>query len=143
MTKTRARELLAMLLILAALLSLGAAFMTDASAEGEGTRATGYCSVCGETCSYTVGYEQWTDSIHAIRRWCSNCGYDQTGGAMSEPHSYNAHGTCTKCGYYNSAYDQYLCDHGSTYTRWNAAIQSWWTSGALTIIHTSHVCSAL
>ena len=119
MTKTRARGLLAALLIIAALLSLCAALLTDASAEGEGTRATGYCSVCGETCSYTVGYEQWTDSIHAIRHWCSNCGYDQSGGAMSEPHTYNAHGTCTKCGYYNSAYDQYLCDHGSTYIRWN------------------------
>ena len=119
MTKTNARSVIASLLVVAALILLFAAASVDAVAAGEETRAAGYCSVCGETCSYTIGYEQWTDSIHAVRYWCSNCGNDQTGGAASEPHTYNAHGTCTKCGYYNSAYDQYLCDHTSTYIRWN------------------------
>lgn len=37
--------------------------------------ATGYCSNCKRTCSYTVEYEQWTNSEHCVRYWCSNCGY--------------------------------------------------------------------
>lgn len=140
MTKTKARDILALILVIAALFSLLALPGTDACAAGEETRATGYCSVCGETCSYTVDYEYWTDSIHAVRRWCSNCGNDQSGGAMSEPHSYNAHGTCTKCGYYNSDYDQYLCNHPSTYITWSGC--SWYeycrNCGELVDSGTSH-----
>ena len=66
---------------------------------------TGYCCECGGTYSYSVAYEYWTSKIHAIRHWCSNCGYDQTGGAMSEDHTFNYYGTCTKCGYYDASKD--------------------------------------
>lgn len=80
---------------------------------------TGYCSNCGKTCSYTLDYEQWTSSVHCIRHWCSNCGLDQCGGANAGNHSYNNSGYCTYCGYYNSAYDNSVCYHTSTYTTWS------------------------
>lgn len=84
------------------------------------TLATGYCSKCEGTYSYTVGYDQWTDTIHCIRHWCSNCGYDQCGGVNAGNHSYNSSGYCTYCGYYNSAYDQTsVCYHTSTYKSWS------------------------
>ena len=76
--------------------------------QTRGTRASGnvgYCSTCGDTYSYSVAYEYWTPKIHAIRHWCSNCGYDQTGGAYSEDHTFNYYGTCTKCGYYDASRD--------------------------------------
>lgn len=60
--------------------------------------ATGYCSNCKRTCSYTVEYEQWTNSEHCVRHWCSNCGYDQAGGVNGEAHSFRS-GVCSKCGY--------------------------------------------
>ena len=50
--------------------------------------ATGYCSNCKRTCSYTVEYEQWKNSEHCVRHWCSNCGYDQAGGVNGEAHSF-------------------------------------------------------
>ena len=64
--------------------------------------ATGYCSNCKRTCSYTVEYEQWTNSEHCVRHWCSNCGYDQAGGVNGEAHSFRS-GVCSKCGYSNGS----------------------------------------
>ena len=69
--------------------------------------ATGYCSNCKRTCSYTVEYEQWTNSEHCVRHWCSNCGYDQAGGVNGEAHSFRS-GVCSKCGYS-------LCSCGTVY----------------------------
>lgn len=82
--------------------------------------AVGYCSSCGKTCAYTVAYEQWTDSIHCIRHWCSNCGMDQCGGVNAGNHTYNSSGYCTLCGFYNADYDQTtVCNHTSTYITWS------------------------
>jgi hypothetical protein len=81
--------------------------------------ATGTCSVCKTTCSYTVDYEYWTEDVHCIRHWCSNCGYDQCGGVNAGSHTYSNSGTCTLCGYYNSAYDNSVCYHTSTYYSWS------------------------
>ena len=93
---------------------------TFARTASVSTYAVGYCSNCGKTCSYSVAYEQWTSSIHCIRHWCSNCGYDQCGGANAGSHSYNNSGYCTYCGYYNSAYDNSsVCYHTSTYKSWS------------------------
>lgn len=84
-----------------------------------GASASGTCSSCKTTCSYTVDYEQWTDSVHCVRHWCSNCGLDQCGGVNAESHTYNNSGSCTKCGYYNSAYDYSVCYHTSTRISWS------------------------
>lgn len=95
-----------------------AAFFSDV--YGMMVLATGYCSSCKGTYSYTLDYEQWTDSVHCIRHWCSNCGYDQCGGVNAGNHSYNNSGYCTYCGYYNSAYDySSVCYHTSTRTTWS------------------------
>ena len=50
--------------------------------------ASGYCSSCKTTCPYTLDYEQWTDNVHCVRHWCSNCGKDQCGGVLGEDHSF-------------------------------------------------------
>ena len=46
--------------------------------------ASGHCHYCGGTYSYTLDYEYWTETTHAIRHWCSNCGLDQCEGVMPE-----------------------------------------------------------
>ena len=79
--------------------------------------ATGTCSMCNTTCSYTLDYEYWTEDVHCIRHWCSNCGLDQCGGINAGSHTYSSSGTCTLCGYYNSAYDN-SCTHSSYTTSW-------------------------
>ncbi|MBQ8186634.1 MAG: hypothetical protein IJ037_07150 [Clostridia bacterium] len=56
------------------------------------------CHFCGVTCSYTVDYEPWTDKVHCVRHWCSNCGIDMCGGVLGEDHSMS-NGVCTLCGY--------------------------------------------
>ena len=81
--------------------------------------ASGYCSSCKTTCPYTLDYEQWTDDVHCVRHWCSNCGYDQCGGVLGESHTYNNSGYCSKCGYYNSDYDHSVCYHTRTRTYWD------------------------
>lgn len=81
--------------------------------------ASGYCSSCKTTCPYTLDYEQWTDDIHCVRHWCSNCGKDQCGGVLGEDHTYNNSGYCSKCGYYNSDYDYSVCYHTRTRTYWD------------------------
>jgi hypothetical protein len=86
---------------------------------GTATLATGYCSNCGGTYSYTLGYDQWTSSIHCIRHWCSNCGYDQCGGVLSASHSYShysaSYDRCSYCGYQISCTHSTSssCSHGS------------------------------
>ena len=85
--------------------------------------ATGYCSNCKRTCSYTVEYEQWTNSEHCVRHWCSNCGYDQAGGVNGEAHSFRS-GVCSKCGYSNGSGGGgggggNVCYHSSTRTSWS------------------------
>ena len=102
--------------------------------------ATGYCSNCKRTCSYTVEYEQWTNSEHYARHWCSNCGYDQAGGANGEAHSFRS-GVCFKCGYSNgSGGGGNVCYHSSTRTSWSGC--DWYehcrSCGALVDYGTSH-----
>ena len=102
--------------------------------------ASGYCPYCKGTYSYTVAYEPWTSSEHCIRHWCSNCGLDQCGGVNGGSHTYNNSGSCTKCGYYNSAYDNSVCYHTSTYTTWSGC--NWYkycnSCGTLVSSGTSH-----
>ena len=76
--------------------------------------ASGTCGSCGVTCAYTLGYSQWTENIHCVRHWCSNCGKDQCGGVLGEDHTFSNSGTCTKCGYYSSSHDPSVCYHTST-----------------------------
>lgn len=106
--------------------------------------ATGYCSNCKRTCSYTVEYEQWTNSEHYARHWCSNCGYDQAGGANGEAHSFRS-GVCFKCGYSNGSGGGgggggNVCYHSSTRTSWSGC--DWYehcrSCGALVDYGTSH-----
>ena len=92
-----------------------AAFYEDV--YGISMLATGTCSLCDVTCSYTLDYEQWTEDVHCVRHWCSNCGLDQCGGILAGNHSYGSSGYCSLCGYYNSAYDT-SCSHSSYSTTW-------------------------
>lgn len=106
--------------------------------------ATGYCSNCKRTCSHTVEYEQWTNSEHCVRHWCSNCGYDQAGGVNGEAHSFRS-GVCSKCGYSNGSGGGgggggNVCYHSSTRTSWSGC--DWYehcrSCGALVDYGTSH-----
>ena len=88
--------------------------------------ATGSCSYCDGTYSYTLDYEYWTEDIHCVRHWCSNCGYDQCGGVLGEDHTFS-NGVCTKCGYDNGTGSgggdigggDTTCYHYSTYYSWS------------------------
>ncbi len=96
-----------------------AAYFSDA--YGMMVMASGYCSFCEGTYSYTLDYEQWTDDIHCVRHWCSNCGYDQCGGVLGEDHTYSG-GYCTKCGYGSGdsgGGGDTTCYHYDTYTSWS------------------------
>lgn len=98
-----------------------AAYFSDA--YGMMVLASGYCSYCKGTYSYSLDYEQWTDDVHCVRHWCSNCGYDQVGGVLGESHTYSG-GYCTKCGYGSGSTggggeDDYDCTHGRYYTEWS------------------------
>ena len=46
----------------------------------------GICGYCHTECAYTIGHEWWTKKIHCVRHWCSNCGFDQNMGIISENH---------------------------------------------------------
>lgn len=95
-----------------------AAYFSDA--YGMMVLASGYCSYCKGTYSYTLDYEQWTENVHCVRHWCSNCGYDQCGGVLGEDHTYSG-GYCTKCGYGSGSSGGgggYSCTHGRYYTEW-------------------------
>ena len=80
------------------------------------------CHFCGVTCSYTVDYEPWTDKVHCVRHWCSNCGLDMCGGVLGEDHTMS-NGVCTKCGYDDGSGipepepdpEPDVCDHSDTY----------------------------
>lgn len=84
--------------------------------------ASGYCSSCKGTYSYTLAYEQWTASVHCIRHWCSNCGYDQAGGVLGASHSYSHYNSsydrCSYCGYLTACTHAVSCSHSSTTTTW-------------------------
>ena len=84
--------------------------------------AVGYCSSCKTTCAYTLAYEQWTDSVHCIRHWCSNCGYDQCGGVNAGSHSFSHYNSsydrCTYCGYLTACTCTPACTHPSYTTTW-------------------------
>ena len=92
----------------------------------------------------TVEYEQWTNSEHCVRHWCSNCGYDQAGGVNGEAHSFRS-GVCSKCGYSNGSGGGgggggNVCYHSSTRTSWSGC--DWYeycrSCGALVDYGTSH-----
>ena len=106
--------------------------------------ATGYCSNCERTCSYGVEYEQWTNSEHCVRHWCSNCGYDQAGGVNGEAHSFRS-GVCSKCGTPTAAAEAAVeaetsattarpVPHGAAATGMNTAVPAahWWTTAPAT-----------
>ena len=78
---------------------------------GTSLLATGICSSCGETCDYTLQYEQWTADSHCIRHWCSNCGFDQCGGLLPGEHTFNTNWLCTLCGYQRTVEDELECYH--------------------------------
>ena len=84
--------------------------------------ATGTCSLCDVTCSYTLDYEYWTEDVHCIRHWCSNCGLDQCGGANAGSHTFS-NGVCTLCGYDNGSGSTgggtTTCYHYSSYYSWS------------------------
>lgn len=86
--------------------------------------ASGYCSGCKRTCSYTLSYDQWTSSVHCVRHWCSYCGTDQAGGVLGESHTFR-NGVCSKCGYDNGTGGGSgggggsTCYHTSTRTTWS------------------------
>lgn len=84
--------------------------------------ASGYCSSCKTTCPYTLDYEQWTDDIHCVRHWCSNCGKDQCGGVLGEDHSFthynSSYDRCSKCGYLTDCTHAPACTHPSYRTVW-------------------------
>ena len=114
MTNRKRRSTVSRISVILALAVLASVFCVGASAAG--VQGTGTCGSCGQTCVYTLAYEQWTENVHCVRHWCSNCGEDQMGGVSGEAHAYDSSGTCTKCGYYNSAYVS-TCSHPSTYVR--------------------------
>ncbi len=97
-----------------------AAYFSDA--YGMMVLASGYCSYCKGTYSYSLDYEQWTDDVHCVRHWCSNCGMDQCGGVLGENHTMSG-GYCTKCGYGDGSGGggggDYDCPHGRYYTEWD------------------------
>ena len=91
--------------------------------------ASGACHFCDGTYSYTLDYEYWTEDVHSIRHWCSNCGLDQCGGVNAESHTFS-NGVCTKCGYDNGTGSggggggdvgggDTTCYHYSTYYSWS------------------------
>lgn len=84
--------------------------------------ASGYCFFCKRTCPYTLGYSQWTDDVHCVRHWCSNCGMDQCGGILGEFHSfvhYNwNYDRCFLCGYLTECTHAPVCTHPSYRTVW-------------------------
>ena len=63
-----------------------------------------YCENCGETCPYTLEYEEWGKTYHCIRWWCSNCGGDMMMGGNAGVHHFEHdydtdYDVCEECGY--------------------------------------------
>jgi hypothetical protein len=111
----KSKAFISMLLVLATLCSL---FSITALA----TDTVGTCAECHETYAYTLDYSQWTVSVHCVRYWCSNCGFDQAGGVIGESHSFGSDGYCTKCGYYDAGHVT-VCSHSSTTRQWRTACE--------------------
>lgn len=96
---------------------------TFALAAASALSGVGTCSVCKVTCAYTEAYEQWTADVHCHRLWCSNCGYDQAGGVLGEPHTFSHYNSsydrCSLCGYQIPCTHVTVCYHTSTYRTWS------------------------
>lgn len=86
---------------------------------------TSTCGNCGETCSYTLEYEQWGETYHTVRWWCSNCGEDMNMGGNAERHNFyhdydTDYDVCDDCGYeIECECGEAECDHYDTYTEWD------------------------
>lgn len=86
---------------------------------------TSTCGNCGETCSYTLEYEEWGDTYHCIRWWCSNCSEDMNMGGNAERHNFyhdydTDYDVCDECGYeIECECGEAQCDHYDTYTEWD------------------------
>lgn len=86
---------------------------------------TSICGNCGETCSYTLEYEEWGDTYHCIRWWCSNCGEDMNMGGNAERHNFyhdydTDYDVCEECGYeIECECGEAECDHYDSYTEWD------------------------
>lgn len=84
-----------------------------------------YCENCGETCYYTIEYEQWGKTYHCIRWWCSNCGGDMMMGGNAGVHHFEHdydtdYDVCEECGYeIECECGEAECDHYDTYTEWD------------------------
>lgn len=46
----------------------------------------GYCIICDKDCEYVVGCEYMSEASHAVRHWCTECGYDQLAGCNIQKH---------------------------------------------------------
>ncbi len=139
--KTITKRLISALLSLIMILPVGVAASDEYCIM---TAASSTCYSCGVTCSYTLEYEQWSDTYHCVRWWCSSCGEDMLQGGNAKKHEME-NGVCVLCGYDDGSgvcYHDYTdidwngcdwekycedCDevldfgtsHGSTYTEWN------------------------
>lgn len=84
-----------------------------------------YCENCGETCPYTLEYEEWGKTYHCIRWWCSNCGGDMMMGGNAGVHHFEHdydtdYDVCEECGYeIDCECGEAECDHYDTYTEWD------------------------
>ncbi len=107
------------------ILTLFLTILTVFSISTEVLAASGKCYNCDGTYSYTMEYEQWGETYHLIRHWCSNCNEDQYMGTNSERHTMSD-GVCTKCGYSDGSGGggeggggSETCDHRYTSKDWN------------------------
>ena len=48
----------------------------------------GYCFMCEKNCEYVFGCEYMSEENHAVRHWCTECGYDQLAGCNIQKHSW-------------------------------------------------------
>lgn len=128
--KTFSKQIASMLMVLILTVGLSVTAM-----------AAVICPNCDEYCTYDIEYEQWGDTYHTIRGWCSECGEDIYQGTNAGVHKMSG-GECTLCGYSEICYHNYTdidwngceweeycedcgeildygIDHGSTYTEWD------------------------
>lgn len=48
--------------------------------------SVGYCITCDKNCEYVIGCEYMNEENHAVRHWCTECGYDQLAGCNIQKH---------------------------------------------------------
>lgn len=97
--------------------------VTYADVYGMTLLASATCYNCNVYCSYTLEYEEWGDTYHAVRWWCSNCGKDMLQGTSAEQHTMR-NGVCTLCGYDDGSGDvggggDTSCDHARSDLEWD------------------------